>query len=33
MVLVAIDPGTTLGIQVLVIIAVFVGVLLVRPKT
>jgi hypothetical protein len=33
MVLAAIDPGTALWIQVLVIIAVFVGVLLVRPKT
>jgi hypothetical protein len=33
MVLAAIAPGTALGIQVLVIIAVFVGVLLVRPKT
>jgi len=32
MVLAAIDPGTALWIQVLVIIAVFVGVLLVRPK-
>jgi len=31
MVLAAIDPGTALWIQVLVIIAVFVGVLLVRP--
>jgi hypothetical protein len=33
MVLVAIDPGTALWIQVLVIMAVFVGVLLARPKT
>jgi hypothetical protein len=33
MVLAAIDPGTALGIQVLVICAVFGGVLLVRPKT
>ena len=33
MVLAAIDPGTALWIQVLVIMAVFVGVLLVRPKT
>ena len=33
MVLAAIDPGTALWLQVLVIIAVFVGVLLVRPKT
>ena len=33
MVLVAIDPGTALKIQVLVIMAVFVSVLLVRPKT
>ena len=33
MVLAAIDPGTALEIQVLVIIAVFAGVLLVRPKT
>ena len=33
MVLAAIDPGTALWIQVLVIIAVFVGVLLVRPKS
>jgi hypothetical protein len=32
MVLAAIDPGTALWIQVLVIVAVFVGVLLVRPK-
>ena len=33
MVLAAIDPGTALAIQVLVIMAVFVSVLLVRPKT
>jgi uncharacterized membrane protein len=33
MVLAAIDPGTALWIQVLVIVAVFVGVLLVRPKS
>jgi hypothetical protein len=33
MVLAAIDPGTALWIQVLVIMAVFVGVLLARPKT
>jgi hypothetical protein len=33
MVLAAIDPGSALGIQVLVIMAVFVSVLLVRPKT
>ena len=33
MVLAAIDPGTALWLQVLVISAVFVGVLLVRPKT
>ena len=32
MVLAAIDPGTALWIQVLVIVAVFVGVLLVWPK-
>ena len=31
MLLAAIDPGTALWIQVLVIMAVFVGVLLVRP--
>jgi hypothetical protein len=31
MVLASIDPGTALWIQVLVIMAVFVGVLLVRP--
>jgi hypothetical protein len=33
MVLAAIDPGTALWIQVLVIMAVFVGVLLARLKT
>ena len=33
MVLAAIDPGTALWLQVLVIVAVFVGVLLVRPKS
>jgi hypothetical protein len=33
MVLAAIDSGTALWIQVLVIVAVFVGVLLVRPKS
>ena len=33
MLLAAIDPGTALWIQVLVIMAVFVGVLLARPKT
>ena len=32
MVLAPIDPGTALGIQVLVIMAVFVSVLLVRPR-
>ena len=32
MVLAAIDAGTALWIQVLVIMVVFVGVLLVRPK-
>ena len=32
MALAAIDPGTALWIQVLVILAVFVGVLLVRQK-
>ena len=32
MALAAIDPGTALWIQVLVIMAVFAGVLLIRPK-